>query len=71
MQGALASLMGATGIVGPLVANGLFAYFTGPNAPVQGPGVAFYLGALLFVVALVVTRRVFARLPPTGAVAPR
>lgn len=48
LQGALTSLMSATSIFGPLLMNGLFAYFTGPNTPYYFPGAPFILGALLF-----------------------
>lgn len=48
LQGALTSLMSATSIFGPLLMNGLFAYFTGPNTPYYFPGAPFILGAILF-----------------------
>ena len=47
LQGALTSLMSATTIVGPLIMTNLFAYFTGPRAPVHYAGAPFILGALL------------------------
>ncbi|MEI6946511.1 TCR/Tet family MFS transporter [Paraflavisolibacter sp. H34] len=47
LQGALASLMSATSIVGPPLMTNLFAYFTRPEAPVQFAGAPFLLGALL------------------------
>lgn len=47
LQGALTSLMSATSIVGPPFMTTLFAYFTGPKAPVSFPGAPFIMGALL------------------------
>lgn len=57
IQGALTSLQSLTGIIAPLVATPLFAKFTGPTAPLALPGVAFFLGAFLHVVALVIATR--------------
>lgn len=61
VQGALTSLMSLTGIISPLVANYLFAAFTGPAAPVQIPGIAFFLGAFLAALGVLNMRRLFAR----------
>jgi hypothetical protein len=47
----------ATGIVGSPVAAMLFAYFIRPDAPFIFPGVAFMLGAVLFLLALLFIRR--------------
>ncbi len=47
LQGALTSLMSATSIVGPLLMNNLFAYFTSPAAPIYFPGAPFILGFVL------------------------
>lgn len=57
LQGALTSLNSLTGILGPIVATGLFAYFTRPHASVHQPGIAFFLAAGLDVVALVLAWR--------------
>lgn len=62
LQGALSSLASLMGIVGPPLATGLFAYFTRPDAPVPIPGIAFYLGAILYAVALTVSLVVLSRL---------
>lgn len=59
VQGALTSLMSLTGIVSPLAANYLFAAFTGAAAPVQIPGIAFFLGALLAGLGVLNMRRLF------------
>ncbi len=47
LQGALTSLVSATGVVGPLLMTYLFGYFTGPKAPVYFPGAPFLMGAVL------------------------
>ncbi len=57
LQGAITSLTTATGVVGPPVAAGLFGYFVGPSTPVVFPGAPYILGALLFVVSLVLSRQ--------------
>lgn len=51
LQGALTSLMSATSIVGPILMNSLFAYFTGPSTPYYFPGAPFILGAILFMLS--------------------
>jgi DHA1 family tetracycline resistance protein-like MFS transporter len=53
LQGALTSLMSATSIVGPLLMNNLFFYFTHKEAPVYFPGAPFLMGAILFGAALI------------------
>lgn len=50
VQGGLTSLQSVTGIVGPLLATGVFAFFTTPGHP-HVPGAPFLLGALLSVSA--------------------
>lgn len=56
LQGAITSLTTMTGIIGPPVAAGLFGFFIGPATPFLFPGVAFFLGALLFVVSFAIAR---------------
>ncbi len=63
LQGALASLSSLTGIVGPVIATGLFAYFTRPEASVKAPGAPFILASALSAVALLISVRALARLP--------
>jgi DHA1 family tetracycline resistance protein-like MFS transporter len=65
LQGALTSLISATGIVGPLVMTNLFAWFTRPNAPLRFPGMPFLVGAGLTLVALLVAAGPLRRLPAT------
>jgi DHA1 family tetracycline resistance protein-like MFS transporter len=57
LQGGLTSLVSITSIVGPLLMNNLFAFFTGTSAPVYFPGAPFLLGALLIVISLFWARR--------------
>jgi DHA1 family tetracycline resistance protein-like MFS transporter len=52
LQGALTSLMSLTTIIGPLVMNNLFTFFTGKKAPIHFPGVSFLLGAILMLASL-------------------
>lgn len=63
VQGALASLLSLTGVVGPLAGTMLFAYFTGGSAAIVLPGAPYFLGSGLLVVAFAVAVRAFARLP--------
>lgn len=52
LQGALTSLMSVTSIIGPVMMNGLFAYFTSSNAPIYLPGASFYLAAVFTIAAI-------------------
>ena len=63
LQGALTSLVSLTGIVGPVVATTLFAYFTRPAAPVHVPGISFLLAAALTALALALSARVLSPSP--------
>ena len=47
LQGALTSMMAATGIIGPLMMTSIFAYFTAADAPIYFPGAPFVTGAIL------------------------
>jgi DHA1 family tetracycline resistance protein-like MFS transporter len=67
LQGTLTSLISATGVVGPLLMTTLFAYFTGPAAPVQLPGAPFLLGFVLSALALLVALKPLRRLPAATA----
>ena len=71
LQGALTSLISATGIVGPLLMTNLFAWFTRPQAPVYFPGMPFLVGAGLTLLALLVAAGPLRRLPEvSGTPAP-
>jgi len=52
LQGALTSLLSLTAIVGPLMMNSLFSYFTSEEAPIYLPGASFYLASILMVFSL-------------------
>jgi len=64
LQGALTSLISATGVVGPLMMTSLFAFFTGPNAPVQLPGAPYLLGAALTLTSVALAVRALRKHPP-------
>lgn len=55
LQGALTGIMSATSIIGPVIMNNLFAYYTGATAPIYFPGAPFILGALLMLGSLLFT----------------
>lgn len=67
IQGALTSLGSVAGFVGPILSTSLFGYFIGPKAPVQLPGVGFFLGALLLLASLAVALGTISRHPPKRA----
>jgi DHA1 family tetracycline resistance protein-like MFS transporter len=48
LQGAMSSVGTFTGVVGPPVSGALFEYFVGATTPFHVPGIAFFVGALLF-----------------------
>ncbi len=54
LQGALTGLMSLTTIIGPLMMNNLFAFFTGEKAPFHFPGVSFLLAALFMLGSLLI-----------------
>ena len=70
LQGALSSLASLTGIIGPVIATALFSYFTRANAPVQIPGIAFFLAGALNILALVISLRALSRLAESRVAAP-
>ena len=51
LSGIVTSAMSITGIIGPLMMNNLFAYFTQNNAKVILPAAPMYLGAILMAIA--------------------
>ena len=57
LQGSLASLQSASAIVGPLLMNNLFFYFSHSNAPVYLPGAPFLAGGILLLAAFIVAFR--------------
>jgi len=54
LQGALTGLMSLTTIIGPLMMNNLFTFFTSKKAPFHFPGVAFLLAALFMLCSLII-----------------
>jgi DHA1 family tetracycline resistance protein-like MFS transporter len=63
LQGALTSLASMMGIFGPIIATTIFSHFTRQDIGLQHPGAPFILGALLNVLALLITVRVLRRAP--------
>jgi len=61
LQGALTSLMSLTAILGPLIMNNLFAYFTRPDSTIHFPGIAFFLGSIAMFSSLIISRLTFSR----------
>lgn len=52
LQGALTSLISITSFIGPLLMNNLFAWFTGPKAIFEFPGMPFAVGSMLLLIAI-------------------
>jgi len=61
LQGALTSLMSLTTIIGPLIMNSTFAYFTSENAPFHFPGIHFLIGAVCMLFSIIITNKVLNR----------
>lgn len=57
LQGAITSLMSLAAIIGPLLMNNLFYYFTHGEAPVQLPGAPFLLAAVLMAASAIIAFR--------------
>src|SRR5258705_1042069 len=58
LQGALTSLMSVTAIIGPLIMNNLFWFFTSKKAPIYFPGVSFLLGAVFMLLSVLIAWKV-------------
>ena len=54
LQGALTGLMSLTTIIGPLMMNNLFTFFTSEKAPFHFPGIPFFLAALFMLSSLII-----------------
>ncbi|MCE3280925.1 MAG: transporter [Bacteroidetes bacterium] len=52
LQGALTSLMSVTTVLGPLMMNNMFYYFTREGTPFYFPGAAFIAGAILMFIGI-------------------
>lgn len=61
LQGALTSLMSLTAIIGPLIMNNSFAYFTTTNAPFYFPGIHFLIGAACMLASVIITYKVLSK----------
>ncbi|HUR66944.1 MAG TPA: TCR/Tet family MFS transporter [Chitinophagaceae bacterium] len=61
LQGALSSLMSLTTIIGPLIMNNLFEFFTTDKAPFHFPGMPFLLGAVFMLISLFIARHVLSK----------
>ena len=59
VQGSLSSLASVAGIIGPLLATNLFAYFISARAPVYLPGAAFFFSAMLVFCGMLLAVRSF------------
>ena len=60
LQGALTSLISLTSIIGPVLMNGLFAYFTSAKTPYYFPGAPFVLASMMILVSIVLAVKSFA-----------
>jgi DHA1 family tetracycline resistance protein-like MFS transporter len=58
LQGAMGSIRGITGMIGPIVMTGTFTLTAGKRAYVEAPGTVYYLAAGLIVMTLLVAWRV-------------
>jgi len=67
LQGVNASMMGITGIVGPLLFTQVFAHFIRPGRWPQVPGAPYFLGAVLLAAAWLAGRHATRREPAPGA----
>lgn len=63
LQGGLTGLVSLTSIIGPVMMNNLFAYFTGKSAPIELPGAPFYAAAILSVMSLIFIMRALKTYP--------
>jgi DHA1 family tetracycline resistance protein-like MFS transporter len=61
LQGALTSLMSLTTIIGPLIMNSTFTYFTTDKAPFHFPGIHFLIGAVCMFLAVIIAWKVLNR----------
>ena len=61
LQGALTGLMSFTTIVGPLIMNSTFAYFSSKSAPFFFPGMHFLIGALCMLLSVIIIYKVLSR----------
>lgn len=67
LQGSLSSLMSLTTIIGPLIMNNLFEFFTTDKAPFHFAGMPFLLGAFFMMISLWIVYNVFQKEKRTAA----
>jgi MFS transporter, DHA1 family, tetracycline resistance protein len=58
LQGGITSIQSITSVLGPLLMNNLFAYFTSSKTALHLPGVPFFVGALFMLVSAIITYKV-------------
>jgi DHA1 family tetracycline resistance protein-like MFS transporter len=68
LQGALTSLMSLTTIIGPLIMNNLFTYFTTSKAPIYFPGISFLLGGIFMLISAVIAWNVLSKEKKAGGI---
>lgn len=61
LQGALTSLMSLTTVIGPLIMNSTFTYFTTTKAPFHFPGIHFLIGAVCMLLSIIIIWKVLSR----------
>lgn len=61
LQGALTSLMSLTTVIGPLIMNSTFTYFTTNKAPFHFPGIHFLIGAVCMLLSVIIIWKVLTR----------
>ncbi|MEO1022860.1 MAG: TCR/Tet family MFS transporter [Bacteroidota bacterium] len=59
LQGALTSLISLTAVFGPPFMTTVFSYFSTDQAPVVFPGAAFFIAAVLALIAIYLSKRAF------------
>jgi MFS transporter, DHA1 family, tetracycline resistance protein len=52
LQGALTSMMSITTIIGPLIMNNLFTWFTKSSTGIYFPGIPFFVGGFLILISI-------------------
>ena len=69
LQGGLTSLISVTSIIGPPLMTSIFYYFTSDNVfGIYLPGAAFFLGAILTLISLLLAYRALSKRPVHNAV---
>jgi MFS transporter, DHA1 family, tetracycline resistance protein len=69
LQGIMTSVMSLTAIIGPLLMNYIFGFFTSKDTPYYFPGAAMIAGAILTVIAVFFTVKPLSKLSKINATA--